>query len=187
MPQGYQAGPDEFWYRFGGKGLAYVGNNNTITTDYVASITNRTTAQGSGMYMNGAASPTSVNDTDQGYDPINSFDSGSVESTDGYSVQAGDTLQGIAAQLWGDSALWYKLAEANGLVGDEALIEGTTLTVPPGVIRNTYNASTFTPYDPNDILGNVAPKQKHPGHGPGCGIMGQIMIAGKGDTHGLIL
>ena len=40
---------------------------------------------------------------------------------------------------------WYKLAEVNGLTGDEALIEGTLLNIPPGVIRNTYTADTFTP------------------------------------------
>jgi hypothetical protein len=26
----------------------------------------------------------------------------------------------------GDASLWYKLAEVNGLAGDESLIEGTT-------------------------------------------------------------
>jgi len=30
-------------------------------------------------------------------------------------VSAGDTLQSIAETLWGDSSLWYLLAEANGL------------------------------------------------------------------------
>jgi len=28
---------------------------------------------------------------------------------------AGDTLQSIAQMLWGDSSLWYVLADANGL------------------------------------------------------------------------
>ncbi|MFZ2029934.1 MAG: LysM peptidoglycan-binding domain-containing protein [Vitreimonas sp.] len=170
-------GPNEYWYRLGGKQLAYVGNNNTITTDYVASISNRTTSQGSGLYMNGASSATPVNDTDQGYDPINSYDSGSLASTDGYTVQSGDTLQSIASQLWGDSALWYKLAEVNGLTGDEALIEGTLLNVPPGVIRNTYNASTFTPYDPADIVGNTSPRGKSGAKNSNCGIIGQLFIA----------
>ncbi|MFZ2029933.1 MAG: LysM domain-containing protein [Vitreimonas sp.] len=169
-------GPNEYWYRLGGKQLAYVGNNNTITTDYVASISNRTTSQGSGLYMNGASSATPVNDTDQGYDPINSYDSGSLASTDGYTVQSGDTLQSIASQLWGDSSLWYKLAEVNGLTGDEALIEGTLLNVPPGVIRNTYNASTFTPYDPADIVGNTSPRGKSGAKNSNCGIIGQLFV-----------
>ncbi len=157
-------GRKEYWYRFGGKEMAYVGNNNTITTDYVASINNRT-----------ASSPpaaASINDTDQGYDPINSFDSGSLASIDGYTVQSGDTLAGIAAQLWGDSSLWYKLAEANGLVGDETLVDGLPLIIPAGVTRNTNSAATFKPYDPNDVTGSTMPTAIKPKiKGDNCGIM----------------
>ena len=47
-----------------------------------------------------------------------------------YSVRSGDTLASIAAGLWGDSALWYKLAEANGLSGYSALTPGQSLTLP---------------------------------------------------------
>lgn len=58
-------------------------------------------------------------------------------------MQAGDTLSTIAAQLWGDSSLWYKIAEVNGLTGSEALVEGQPLLIPVGVVRNTNNATTL--------------------------------------------
>ena len=66
-------------------------------------------------------------------------------------MQAGDTLASIASALWGDSALWYKLAEVNGLTAESALIEGQPLLILVGVIRNTNNASTFQPYDPLEV------------------------------------
>ena len=48
-----------------------------------------------------------------GFDPINQITAGVGQNgRSRYTVQAGDTLQGIAASLWGDSSLWYKLADA---------------------------------------------------------------------------
>ena len=64
------------------------------------------------------------------WDPINSYQQGSNGGS--YTVRAGDTLGSIAAQLWGDSSLWYKLGEANGIAGAGALNEGQVLIVPSG-------------------------------------------------------
>jgi nucleoid-associated protein YgaU len=79
--------------------------------------------------QNGGASG-SFADFDLAYDHINSYEQGSRGGV--YSVQAGDTLQGIAAALWGDASLWYKLAEINGLSAESALIEGLPLIIPVG-------------------------------------------------------
>lgn len=64
-----------------------------------------------------------------------------------YNVQAGDTLRGIARTVWGDDKLWYLIADANGLSGDEALAVGTVLRVPARIntIHNDYQ--TFKPYN----------------------------------------
>lgn len=173
--QANSTSPHEVWYRFSGRELGYVGNNGTIDTDNAASINDRQAAQGTGAFKNGAAAGTSSADFDLAYDDINSYEHGSNASY--YLVQAGDTLSGIAASLWGDADLWYKLAEANGLQGDETLIEGTSLTIPAGVIRNTNNASTFTPYDPAEIIGNVSPTTpKPPKRAQSCGGFGQILL-----------
>ena len=51
---------------------------------------------------------------------------------------------------------WYKLAEVNGLTGDETLAEGTPLTIPAGVMRNTNNAQTFNVFcglNPTEVFG----------------------------------
>ncbi len=78
-----------------------------------------------------------------GFDPsvaqITSYNQGS--SAGGYTVRAGETLSSIAASLWGDASLWYRLAQANGLSGDAALMEGQSLRVSAGVMKNTHNAA----------------------------------------------
>lgn len=70
-------------------------------------------------------------------------------------MRAGDNLQSIAGQLWGDSSQWYKLAEANGLSANAALNDGMVLRVPSGVINNSHNANTFAPYNPNAAIGDT--------------------------------
>ncbi|MBY0563046.1 MAG: LysM peptidoglycan-binding domain-containing protein [Hyphomonadaceae bacterium] len=93
-----------------------------------------------------------------------------------YTVRAGDSLSSIAAALWGDASLWYKLAEVNGLTGESALIEGQPLIVPVGVVRSENNATTFKPYDPLEVLGNTSPTAPKP-HKQQCGGMGQVLLA----------
>jgi LysM domain len=72
-------------------------------------------------------------------------------------VRKCDTLQGLAAGLYDDSTLWYKIASVNGLSGNNALIEGQSLTLPSGVIRNTNNATTFQAFHPASTIGNTSP------------------------------
>lgn len=64
-------------------------------------------------------------------------------------VQSGDTLQSIAAGLWGDGDLWYKIAEVNGLTAESALPEGLALKLThyhpkvPLVFRNKCGTNGF--------------------------------------------
>ncbi|MBN8809384.1 MAG: LysM peptidoglycan-binding domain-containing protein [Sphingomonas sp.] len=95
-------------------------------------------------------------------------------------MRAGDSLASIAAQLWGDASLWYKLAQANGLGADTALAAGQTLTVPAGITRAGNNAATFNPYNPADAYGDTSPTTPAPqaaARKKGCGILGQILQA----------
>jgi YD repeat-containing protein len=171
-----QGDPHEIWYRFGGREIGYVGNNGTANITDVASVHERVATQGTGAFRDGATTPSAYSDYDGAYDALNSFNQGSSASS--YTVQAGDTLSGIAAQLWGDANLWYKLAEINGLTGDETLVENTILTIPAGVMRSSNTAATFTPYDPNETLGSTAPTAaKPPKHPHNCGVLGQILLA----------
>ena len=97
-----------------------------------------------------------------------------------YTVRSGDTLAGIAQQLWGDASLWYKIAEANGLSASSSLTDGQSLTIPAGVFRNSQTAQTFLPYDQGKFLQLAEPSALFPAPvaaRKGCGAFGMILLA----------
>lgn len=94
-----------------------------------------------------------------------------------YSVQsAGETLQSIAQNIWGDSKLWYLIADANGIDSSTKLAPGDQLRIPTRVntVHNDY--ATFKPYDAAEALGNTAPAMPPPSHGGGCGSVGKLIM-----------
>ena len=168
--------PHEVWYRFSGREMAYVGNNGTLDTDYATSIANRIAATGTGAFFNGASTGTQTFDFDLAHDATTSYTQGSTRGM--YIVQAGDTLSSIASALWGDSSLWWKLAEINGLTAESALPEGLPLIIPAGVVGVHNNALTYKPYDPLEVLGNTSPTAPTPANNKKqCGGAGAVIIA----------
>lgn len=180
---GQTGGPHEVSYRFGGRQLGFTGNDGSTNMGMAASIADRqqVAPASQGTFRNKQVTGTGHADFAQSYDALNSYNQGSVGG--GYTVQAGDTLQGIAYQVWGDGALWYKIAEANGLNANSMLIAGQQLTLPSGVTRTAHNAATMRPYDPADALGNLVPDTS-PAPAPAarkksnkCGVFGAILLA----------
>jgi YD repeat-containing protein len=169
--------PHELWYRFNGKQVGYVGNNGTQNGDYTDSMAIRSQARGTGAFRSGSSYSSQYADFDQNYVATNAYGQGSTGST--YVVHGGDTLSSIAAQLWGDASLWYKLAQANGLSSDTGLTAGQTLLVPAGVNDIHNNSSTFKPYSSSDAYGDTSPTTPQPQAAAkkGCGILGAIIIA----------
>ncbi len=49
-----------------------------------------------------------------------------------HTVRAGDSLQSIAGDAYGDPTRWREIAESNGIDNPMKLITGTTLTIPRG-------------------------------------------------------
>ncbi len=98
--------PHEIWYRYAGRELGYVGNNGSLDTDYLKSIDNRTKAPVAtpGPFRFGAAADTPYTDFDRSLEAIKSYGQGG--SGGRYAVRAGDSLAGIAAQLWGEGSVW---------------------------------------------------------------------------------
>jgi YD repeat-containing protein len=168
--------PHEIWYRFNSRELSYIGNDGTDNLSENGSISDRRIVSGTGAFRNSLTTGLTYTDTSGGsYEALNSYNQGSVAS--GYVVQAaGENLRSVAMNLWGDSSLWYKLAEANGLQADSVLLEGQRLNVPAGVTRNTFNASTIKPYDANDAIGNVSPTSPKPKKPNKCGMFGQLLL-----------
>lgn len=86
---------------------------------------------------------------------LTAYDSSDV-GTVGVTVQTGDTLRGIAQRVYGNSNLWYVLAQANAIETDADLVPGTSLKVPE--VKVTANdANTFKPFNPGEAIGNTAP------------------------------
>lgn len=71
-------------------------------------------------------------------------------------VQGSDTLRSIAGRVYGNESLWYVLAAANALDGNETLTAGATLKVPE-VKVNRNDADTFKPFNPADVIGSTTP------------------------------
>ena len=168
--------PREVFYRFGGKEMGRVGNNGHTNMDYNESAAERTLTPGTGPFRNGSNTGRTLVDFDNSYQAINSYNQGSAAGS--YQVRAGDTLTGIAAAIYGDSSLWYKIAQVNGVSSpDAALIEGQSLTLPAGVTRNTYNANTFKPYNAAEAIGDTAPTAPEPPKkNKNCGALGVILV-----------
>ena len=100
------------------------------------------------------------------------------QSRSNYTVSIGDSLQSIAASAWGDSSLWYVIADANGLGAGTTLLAGQTLTIP-GNVFNVHNSSgIFKPYNPSDTQGNTnptLPSEPQPPAQKGCGSIGDTL------------
>jgi YD repeat-containing protein len=169
--------PHDIWYRFGGKQIGAVGNNGTLDTDYATSIGNRTRTPGTGAFRFGTSYGASHADFDLSNEAITSYSQGVASGS--YTVRSGDTLQTIAANLWGDPSLWYKLAEANGMAAANGLSEGQRITIPAGVMKSHHNAATFKPFDPGETIGDInptTPKPQKAKKGGKCGVFGQILL-----------
>jgi YD repeat-containing protein len=169
--------PHDIWYRFGGKQIGAVGNNGTLDTDYATSIANRTRTTGTGAFRFGTSYGANHANFDLSNESITSYSQGVAAG--GYTVRTGDTLETIAASLWGDSSLWYKLAEANGMAAANGLVEGQRLIVPAGTLKNRHNATTFKPFDPSETLGDINPTTPQPQKakkGGKCGVFGIILL-----------
>ncbi|MEH0197588.1 calcium-binding protein, partial [Caulobacter sp. CCNWLY153] len=171
------ANPVEYYYRFNNIQRANIGNDGANgKTNYAASIAQRSAPAQSTAFQGG--SPSSYADMDQQYDALNANSLAEAEGAPTYTVVPGDTLQSIAAGLWGDASLWYLIANFNGLTGSEELVQGTRIQIPAQVTNVHHSSDTFQAYDPTQALGSVAPDQVapvQPRKKQGCGVFGQIL------------
>lgn len=78
-----------------------------------------------------------------------------------YIVQNGDSLIDIALASYGDSGLWYLIADANGVTSDPSESLPTTEIGKaydiPDAVRSSHTANTFTPFGFGEVVGNDRP------------------------------
>jgi YD repeat-containing protein len=102
---------------------------------------------------------------------------GAGQNSSSYIVQSGDSFASIAKKVWGDSSLWFLIADANGLSGDSSLQAGQTLIVPARTAGLHNNTGTSKSYNPADILGDTSPTFAQPqGADDGCGTFGMVVM-----------
>ncbi|WP_249605546.1 LysM peptidoglycan-binding domain-containing protein, partial [Chromobacterium sp. IRSSSOUMB001] len=166
------------YYYVDGKQVGAVGNDGPSRMDFAQALAQGQLGGKKDQYRFGVA--VSSADFDQNYEPIAPNYPGQAPST--VTVRGGDTLQSLAAGLWGDKSLWYLLADANGLSGNETLAAGQTLRVPNKVTNVHNNSGTYRVYNPGEAIGDVTPTLPDPPPPPpqdggGCGGIGAIFVA----------
>ncbi|NBO39754.1 hypothetical protein EBU99_14405, partial [bacterium] len=81
-----------------------------------------------------------------------------------YTLQAGDSLERVALQVYGDSSLWYLIADANGLSAgkselaqsNHALHTGQRLTIPAVATGQHHTNDTRKILGSDYMIGNTA-------------------------------
>ena len=119
----------------------------------------------------------STADFDQNYEPINDNYPGAAAST--YTVQRNsETLASVAQALWGDAAMWYLIADANGLTASAVLKAGQLLVIPNKVTNIHNNAKTWRPYQAGEAIGKTDPTTPPPPppKNSGCGGLGMLLM-----------
>ena len=86
-----------------------------------------------------------------------------------YTLQAGDTLGQVALQVYGDSSLWYILADANGIsdkntaAGNGGQLHiGQRLTIPPVATGQHQTNGTHKVLNANQMIGNTSATAANP-------------------------
>jgi YD repeat-containing protein len=166
------------YYYLDSKRIGDVGNDGDPRIDYAQSLAQKAEARREDSYRNWR--PISSADFDQNYEPIGpNYPS---QAPGSYTARSGDTLQSVARSVWGDSSLWYLLADANGLSGSEVLVNGQVLTIPNKVTNIHNNSNTMRVYNPGEAIGDTSPTLPKPpppaAKGKkGCGGAATIFVA----------
>ncbi len=82
-----------------------------------------------------------------------------------YTLQAGDTLEQVALQVFGDSSLWYLIADANGITDRSAhagekgsqLHVGQRLNIPHSANGQHFTSQTHKVISSQDVIGDLSP------------------------------
>lgn len=180
------AGVYRNFFYLNGQVVGDVGTDQLVSQiDYAQQMsTDRSNAANAGAstYQLTATPSVGLNaNFDENYQAYNAGSVGNAGSS--YSVMAGDTLQSIAQNVWGDSSLWYLLADANGLSAGANLAAGQSLTIPDKVTNLHNGIGVSKPYNASDALSNTTPtlpqEPQPPAPSPtkshGCGVIGDII------------
>lgn len=153
-------------------------NGGTMYSTLFVNAGDRTLGSYGDQEPSSGSTPVRFADFDYNVTPVS--DQYPATAPGSYVVQNGDTLQSVALQVFGDSALWYLIADANGLSSSDALEAGQALRIPNAVTNSRNAADTFRPFDAQTVLGDTTPPAPPPPLPPNhqkCGLAQVIIIA----------
>ncbi len=93
-----------------------------------------------------------------------------------FTVNEGDTLQTVAAAVYGNPNLWFLIADANNVEPGQELKAGSVLSVPNSVETGRLTSDTHVVYNEGDIIGSNLPNLKTPEDDDDCGGFLAIII-----------
>jgi large repetitive protein len=172
---GSTIGPRELYYYFDGNRIGDVGNDGPSRVDYASALAQRDVTVQPGAFRYGK--PVASADFDENYEPIGPDYPGQASSD--YTVRNGDTLSSIAQTVWGDSSLWYLIADANGLTISDTLQAGEQLSIPNKVTNIHNRSGVYRVYNPGEAIGDdmpILPAEPAPPSHNHCGILGQLIL-----------
>ena len=123
----------------------------------------------------------SIGDERVNVSPINTFKPND-NVIGSYQVKTGDTLNSIAQSVFGDSSLWYVIADANALVmgpSESFSISdvGRSLEIPNSSLTIKNNTSTFKPYNAFEVIGDLTPHPNIPvPPEQNCSVLKQVIV-----------
>ncbi|MDO9005289.1 MAG: hypothetical protein Q7V20_17725 [Aquabacterium sp.] len=162
------------YFYVNGQRVGEAGNDpGTTSIDYAQAL-----AQGSNRSYS-SWRPQANADFDQNYLAINASYPGFTSS--GYTVKSSsETLQSVALAVFGDSSLWYLIAEANGMSNSTDLVENQNLVIPNKVANVHNNNLTHKVYNASEAMGDTSPTLPDAPPPPkpkkGCGVLGTIIM-----------
>ncbi len=171
--------PIQAWWFFDGKQVGTTGNNGNDDPEYETALTERVATPGTATntpFRMSSEFASQYSDFDQAYNSLSPGEGGGAGFA--YTVRGGDTLEGIAQAIYGDSSLWYLIADANSLGASSQLVAGQVLRVPSNLANVHNTSSTFRTYDQGRGIGDVQPTTPQPPKNSSnkkCGVFGSIM------------
>lgn len=152
MMIGATLGLTQRYYYLNGQLIGDISNNGPTNISYAEQQALRSNPSGNFFRF---GKPVASADFDQNYQPVNADYPGASASS--YTAKDGDTLSSIARAVWGDSTLWYLIADANGLTNGDHIVAGQVLSIPNKVSNFHNTSSTFRVYNPGQAIGDTLP------------------------------
>ncbi|NVJ60909.1 MAG: hypothetical protein HWE27_10995 [Gammaproteobacteria bacterium] len=143
------------YFYFNGKAIGDVGDDGTTNKTFASQLANNIANYGREAKDIEYDNYGSANKT-YDFDSNLHFFSGSANSQF-YTASGGETLRALAQSFYGDSSLWYVIADKNGLSADTVLSSGQQVLITSSVQAQRHNNDTFRAFSSQETMRDIMP------------------------------